>query len=109
MTGCATHDDDEVPASRAAGIFHDVMDEFEAQLSSSLEAEGGNFSGQREIVVDGFRNMTDTDPTGCLFGTLARRKHRVTSTNRRQVTDAEAIQGFNNTFQVFRFFGRVRA
>ena len=98
MTRGTAHDDDEVPSSGGARIFHEILHKIAADLARSLEAKSGNLAGQRQIIVDGFPHVANANAPARRFGHLARREHGVVAANGGEITDVKIFQGFDDAF-----------
>jgi len=105
----AAHDDDEIPAARGSRILHQVLHQLETELARGLETERGKLARQRQVVIDGFRHVTDADLPRCLLGDLARRKHRIVAADRRQVAYTQAVEGCDDPLNIFCLLCRVGA
>jgi hypothetical protein len=57
VSGLASHRHDYVPSPRRTRVFHEVTHHLDADVPRGLKTEGWNLTGQRQIIIDGFRNM----------------------------------------------------
>ena len=60
----APHRDDDVPAARRPGVFHQVSDQLDSDVPGGLEAERGHVRRQRQVVVDRLRHVDAADGAG---------------------------------------------
>ena len=77
MAGGASHDDDEIPSAGGAGVLHEILHQFAAELARGLETERRYLARQRQVVVDGLRHVADTNTPARLFCHLAGGKHGI--------------------------------
>src|ERR1051325_10846974 len=109
VAGGAAHDDDEIPAPRRARVFHQILHEGEAQVARGLEAECWDVARQRQVVVDGFRNVADAQPSGGPLGQFAGAEHRVIAADGGEIADLQLGQRREDGIEVLGLFGRVGA
>src|SRR5215468_3196937 len=83
------------------------MHELKAVLARGLKAESRYLSRKREIVVDGFRHMTDADLSTRVLGDLTGGKHGIIAANGYQVSDVQSIERLEQPRHVFGLFRRI--
>src|SRR5262249_57519264 len=100
----SSHDDHEIPAMSGAGIFHQVVDDFETVLTRCFKAECRRLSRKGQIIVDGFGYMTHPNLTGRELGHLTGRVHRIVTADGYQVSHLQSFQSSYDPFHILRFF-----
>ncbi len=88
MTSLASHRYDEIPAVGGSRIFHQVADEFRADMPCGFKTEGGHAAGQGQVIVNGLGNMGNPNCATRCLDNLARRKCRVVTADSDEVADA---------------------
>src|SRR5215471_6418632 len=109
MPGGSSHDDHEIPAVSGAGIFHQIVDNFETVLARCFKAECRRLSRKGQIFVDGFGYVTHSNLADRELGHLTRRVHRIVTADGYQVSDLQSFQSSYDPFHVLGFFRRVGA
>ena len=61
MTRGAPHDDDEIPAVGGPGVFHKIQNQVGAGVPGGFVPESWHTTGERQVVVDGFGNLSDAN------------------------------------------------
>src|SRR5262245_45621301 len=83
------------------------MHELKAMLARGLKAESRYLSWKREIVVDGFRHMTDADLSTRVLGDLTGGKHGIVAANGYQIGDVQSIERLEQPRHVFGLLRRI--
>ena len=109
MARLAPHRDDDVPAARGPGVFHQVSDQLDADVPRGLEAERGHVRRQRQVVVDRLRHVHAADGAGRVLADVARRERRIVAANRHEVRDARLLQRLDHGPRRLGRRGRVLA
>jgi hypothetical protein len=108
MSGLSPHRDREIPARRGPRIYHEILQDFDAEMAGGLETEGRNAMRQIQVVVDGFRHMDDLHAAlGARFQ-LQRGEGGIVAPDRDEAGDPETGQRGEDTIQVLRLLGRIR-
>ena len=100
MAGLAAHDNNDEPAVGGAGVLHQVEHQLRAEMTGSLETEGGHAPRQRQIVVDGLGDMGDPERTVGGLRHLLGTKRSVVATDRNQISDAELAERMEGTLKL---------
>src|SRR5262245_17110440 len=109
MPGGSSHDDHEIPAVSGAGIFHQIVDNFETVLARCFKAECRRLSRKGQIIVDGFGYVTHSNLADRELGHLTRRVHRIVTADGYQVSDLQSFQRSYDRFHVLGLLRRVCA
>ena len=105
----APHADDEIPARRGAGVFHQVADNLHTVVARGFVTEGRRGAGQRQIVVNRLGHMRDLDLAAAAFRHMAGGKRRVVAADADERGDAELFEHGENVLHLLFGLGRVRA
>ncbi len=62
MPGVAAHDGHEEPPLGGGRVLHEVADQLRPEVARRREAEGHDLAGQRQVVVDRLRHVSDGEP-----------------------------------------------
>src|SRR5262249_52880358 len=106
MPGGSSHDDHEIPAVSGAGIFHQIVDNFETVLARCFKAECRRLSRKGQIIVDGFGYVTHSNLADRELGHLTRRVHRIVTADGYQESDLQSFQSISAPSHVLGFFRR---
>src|SRR5215213_454475 len=92
MAGGATHADDDVIARGGSSILGEIAQQVNPVMTGGLKAEGGGRPWQRQIIVNGFRNVSDANGTSGPFVNLAGGKSGVIATDADQGRNPETLE-----------------
>ena len=96
MSGFASHGDDDVPAPRGPGVFHQVSHHLDSDVAGGLEAERGHVRWEWQVVVDCLRYVDAADGAVGVFAHVARGERRIVAANRHQIGDARLLEGLDH-------------
>ena len=111
MTGGSAHSDCKIPAIIGrVRVFHEVLNFGCAKSTRRFKAKSWNAFGQRQIVIDSFRDVYNVNrpaELASVFADSGRTERGIVAADCHEITDAKFRQSINDRAQVGFFFSRV--